>query len=418
MLASPERCPLPTLEGRGDICESIFAVQDKPCIRGQHSALCLDFPERSLSESEYEAACAAAHSPWVRVQLIDNEIFVVNMKHNKLASKYPRILLRHLRHIASAARIIKLPDVDFLISVADGSPSWPVFAHNNPSWRRDKTRTYHVPTDTGVSKTTPPPTGDVCGSSASRAERARWAQKDQRLQFRGSATGSPVNRTGWSRNSRARLAVLSTLFPDWVDAKLTQLWTEPAETELLSHFIKLGKGMAMAESKTYKYVIYLDGHSQSNRLAALMHAGPIVLFTSNHDVQYSASLHRIPHVINVKSDLSDLMTVLGCLRAHDDVALERQRLGVEAARELITYANGVTLYWADLIEHYSRLQQFKVTRHPLAVTSAKYRYLINGKWVALDREEIKELEYPYIDVAAFKRNRTAEAAATNDDASE
>ncbi|KAJ1637300.1 hypothetical protein T492DRAFT_1140587 [Pavlovales sp. CCMP2436] len=387
-------CPVPTLEGRGDICERAFAFVDRPCNLGRHSTLCLDFPMRPLTKRDYDAAVAAAKSPKVRVQIIKNEIFIVPLR-SPLASKYPRILLRHLRHIAGAARLVKLPDVDFIINVADGSPPWPYLAHNNAPWNTGMNATYAVPPDTTVLSDTPQPANAPCRNGTTYFERAAWAARDERLQFRGSATGTRVDVNGWASNARARLCAMSKLFPSWIDGKLTQLWTNEVESEVLGSFIEVGKGMPMEQARKYKFVIYLDGHSQSNRLSSLLHTGAIVLVATRYEVPLTASLHRIPHAIPIANDLSDLMLTLGCLCAHPEVAIQRLRLGLEAARRMVTYRNSVLLYWADLLEHYHALQQFPTIRDPRAVPAAKYRFILDGHVVGPERVEIRELAFPY-----------------------
>jgi hypothetical protein len=384
---------VPTLV-KGDVCERVFRDRSRghECKRGKHSALCLDFPTRTLSRAEYEAAYAASSSPKVRIQIIANRIFVVFDPAKPLASKYPQILLRHLRHIAGAASLHMLPDVDFILNVADGSPGWPYLAHNNAPWFRGRNRTWHVPTDTGVGFVTKPPDGRAC-EAPSEAERRAWAAKDPRLVFRGSATGFPVNTLRWAENMRARVSALSLLFPDQIDSRLTQMWTKDEETELLRNFISIGHGMSMSEIVNYKYVVHCDGHSQANRLAALMHSGSIVLLSTRYEVELTATVPLLPHVFPIQPDQSDLLQTLDCLRAHPDLALRRLRLGLERSRELVTYKHAVLHYWADLLEAYAALQLFNVTKHRHAQEASAHRFVVKGH--VLTAREKSPLVHPY-----------------------
>lgn len=389
-------CPVPTLPIRGDVCEAVFATRERPCVLGNHTTLCLDFPNKPISAEAFAAARIPGRSAQVRLQIINNEILIVHDAQHALLTKYPRTLLRHLRHIAGAARVVGLPDVDFLLHTGDGTPPFPVLSHAALTATPPDERTYHVPTDTGVSKWTKPPSRERCGGSASAEERADWAQRDPRLQYRGSANGPRVSLDGWWENNRARLSALSTLFPQLIDSKLTQMFGSENETEVLSHFIAIGKGMPMARAKKYRYVMHLDGNGQANRLPNLMHTGTtLVLVASKYEVHISASVHRIPHVFPIALDLSDLMVTLACLRKHEDLAFERARLGLQVARQLITYKNAVVLYWADLLEHYKRHMQFPVVRHPDAIPVAKYRFVLDGRYKPPDSSEIRELVFPY-----------------------
>lgn len=392
----PASCPVPTLPIRGDVCERVFATRERPCVLGNHSTLCMDFPNRPLGADEFAAARLPGVSAQVRLQIINNEILIVHDKAHSLATKYPRTLLRHVRHIACAARRVGLPDVDFLLHTGDGTPPFPVLAHATLASTPPDQRTYHVPTDTGVSRWTPAPSRERCAGRPTAEEREDWEHRDPRLQYRGSANGPRVDLDGWSANSRARLSALSTIFPGWIDSRLTQMFGSENETRVLSRFISIGKGMPMARAKRYRYVMHLDGNGQANRLPNLMHTGTtLVLMASKYDVYLSASVHRIPHVFPIELDMSDLMTTLSCFRKHPDLALERARLGLDVARRLITFKNVVVLYWADLLEHYARMMRFPVVRHPNAIPVAKYKFILDGHWKRPDMYEIRELVFPY-----------------------
>jgi hypothetical protein len=262
---APAACPFPAPPpgaALGAYCERVFAYRaETPCARGNHSSLCIALPTRRLSKALYDAKAERLKEPLVRLQIVANRIYIVTSSMPKIGSKvrraaagarrrhrragaraarlvwmfrsslhprahtppraqYHRILLRHLRHIAGAASLHALPDVDFLLNVGDGSPPWPAFAHNSPRRKRGTpAQTFHVPTDTGVNHETPPPAATGC-APPSRAERARWAAMEDRLVFRGSATGTPVAQERWLGNMRARLSALGRLWPDVLDVKL------------------------------------------------------------------------------------------------------------------------------------------------------------------------------------------------------
>lgn len=453
----PSTCAIPTLTVRGDVCEPVFALRTQNCTLGTMTELCVDFPTRTLSEAEYEGAVrrhfnAPAKERGLavsRVQIVDGVIYIVEGRSYRLATRYQRLLRRHLRQIAAAANRTRLPDVDLLITNGDGAPAWPVFGHCAPLGAGPERRNFVVPTDVGVpmgrrkkgaaaqpgqleggdevggegdgedasadarfALALPPPSRAHC-LRASHAEREAWARKDERLLFRGTATGHRVNMTSWRRNPRARLAMLSKLFPDQIDAKLTGFNPRhEAERELLSKFLDTGgraqslrtsrhspchrsqfwlrnpplpasrspgKFMPMAMSGRYKWVIDLDGNAQANRFPFLLHLGPLVLQATRFEVPLTHSLHRLPHVFPVRQDFADLQLTLACLRAHPELALERSRHGLAAARRLVTPANAVSGWWADLLIHYgTQVLQFPVRLHPDAIPAVNYVFTVSG----------------------------------------
>jgi hypothetical protein len=395
-------CPIPTLQ-KGDVCERVFANHVRsPCVRGRHSGLCVDFPTRPLTRSDYDAALATrSRSPYTRVQIIDNRMYIVIPPGYQMGGKTPQVALRHLRHLADMLTLHSVPDVDFILYPADagGGVKWPAMGHCGLRRQRLEQyaeRSYTIPTDTGVSDLTPPPDlSHPCPARAGLFEREEWASwRIDRLVYRGSANGPRVDELTWDRNERARLSALSSLFPDWIDSKLTQLFhTNQSFGAHLGSFIRIGRGMPMKSIVRYRYVMQLDGNAQANRLAALLHSGAIVLIASKYDTDIELSLDRLPHVFKVAEDLSDLLPILACLRAHPELALRRLQIGLAATRRLITYRRAVPHYWADALEHYASLQQFKVEKHPHAIEPAGYRYLVNGKWQR--PKDLEMLVYPY-----------------------
>ncbi|KAJ1617127.1 hypothetical protein T492DRAFT_505866 [Pavlovales sp. CCMP2436] len=280
-----DTCPVPRLSWSADgLCERVFAARSAaPCELGKHSGLCLDMTARALSSSELDATFAA-HPEMARVQIISNRIYFIEPgrgRGNAPIDKTHRVLRRHLRHIAAAANLTRLADVDFILCIGDGAPAWPVFAHAAKLETQKGERGFAIPTDVGVPKATKLPSGRHC-APAGRDEREGWQRKQDKLCFRGSPTGPPVTLGSWSSNIRARLSALSALWPELLDAKLIKFNDDPernsSEQAILQRSVlDVGKFMPMRSSANYKFVIDVDGHSQANRFPFLLHLGPIVL---------------------------------------------------------------------------------------------------------------------------------------------
>ena len=83
--------PVPPAGTLGSFCERVFAYRaETPCVRGNHSSLCIALPTRRLSREEYEQKVARLKEPQVRVQIIDNHIYIVKSSMPKIGSKVRR----------------------------------------------------------------------------------------------------------------------------------------------------------------------------------------------------------------------------------------------------------------------------------------------------------------------------------------
>jgi hypothetical protein len=379
LLPSLDACAASTLL-RSDLCAVAFAgASQRPCALGKYSTLCLDFPTALLSASRYRTACETVTERQARVQILGGRVHIVKPAESSTPSeaRHSAVLRAHVRHIAHASQLHRLPDVDFLLDWSGGSAAWPVFAPSSPSaWRADPSswadgnRTYFVPCAAGWPTRRLVPAPNAC-EAPSAAERDLWTALNDTAVFRGPATGPKPTEQSWRANVRAQLAFLSNLFPDWLDAKLSGL--QHAQHEAFDGYLASSDAaLHLAQVMAHKYAMHVDGDAHSDRLASLLLAGRLVLSTAQHDVSLTASLHRLPHVITVRPDLRDLMTILHCLREHPDLALRRARLGARAARELITYENAVLHYWADLLEHYAAQQHFTVEKHARAIDAESY----------------------------------------------
>lgn len=165
-----------------------------------------------------------------------------------------------------------------------------------------------------------------------------WASRHARAVFRGSATGCGNT---VSTNQRIALVALSRSAPTVLDAKLTS-W---------SHRDKVAGGRVhrthplpdMQASRTFflspqaqtrfKYTVYVDGHSASNRFACLLAMHSCILRVASpanlpgSELWFYHMLKPWVHYVPVAADLSDLLTQLHWLCAHDAIAERIARNG-------------------------------------------------------------------------------------------
>ena len=170
---------------------------------------------------------------------------------------------------------------------------------------------------------------------------------------------------------RARLTVLSRMYPDALDAAITG-WPQPygGNLSVLKRFLRAAPKTLPTYTSRYKYMVDVDGNVQSNRFRHVMTQGAIVLKATNFVSAYAASLHALPHVIMVKPDLSDLVSTVRCLQRHDAAALRALHRGTAVASDLLSYES-VLGYWADLLHHYAALQTFTPQRLEGAVPASR-----------------------------------------------
>ena len=163
--------------------------------------------------------------------------------------------------------------------------------------------------------------------------RKQWAAKRSIAAWRGSNTGfARTSLASWSGNMRARLTVLSRMYPDALDAAITG-WPQPygGNLSVLKRFLRAAPKTLPTYTSRYKYIVDVDGNVQSNRFRHVMTQGAIVLKATNFVSAYAASLHALPHVIMVKPDLSDLVSTVRCLQRHDAAALRALHRGTAVA---------------------------------------------------------------------------------------
>lgn len=210
--------------------------------------------------------------------------------------------------------------------------------------------------------------------------RNMWTAKRSTAVWRGSATGPRVDLKGWRRNLRARLTVVSRRHPDLVDAVITGWPQSHGNLSLLSRLLRIGPPAPFSLYESHKYVLDVDGNVIGTAGPLLLSSRSVLLVASRWRDAYSASKERLPHVIPLQLDLSDLPTVVQCLQRHNVQVFKSVRRGSSLAAKMMT-RESILGYWADLLFHYAALQRF-VPRKPEAGESVEAsRLLVVGRRV-------------------------------------
>lgn len=155
-----------------------------------------------------------------------------------------------------------------------------------------------------------------------------WDAKQSVAIFRGSCTGAGVTP---QTNQRLALALfkhkrLNAKLTSWGgrDKKIGNLPMSFMDSRKFP-FLDVGKHnfMTLSEQfKRYKYLLYVEGHSASNRLGALLGSGCVViivktLFAQADKLWFSTCLKPFENFVPVKEDLSDLSEILDWCAQND-----------------------------------------------------------------------------------------------------
>lgn len=157
-----------------------------------------------------------------------------------------------------------------------------------------------------------------------------WSERRDQLYWRGSDTGV------WRYHSipdapRVAVCLLSKLYPELIDARITNVEPRPEQSEKLSYYDTHGlKGpwQDQIEITKYRYQIDIDGNTStwSSFLLKMLTASPVLKVESECCWRqwYYDRLMPGEHYISIRPDLSDLIDKLQWLRANPS---EAQRIG-------------------------------------------------------------------------------------------
>ena len=275
---------------------------------------------------------------YARVQIIGGRVFLVPSgfpaaQRGRQFHDYMRLYFGVLREVAATHGT---PDVDLVLNPTDQTPPWPAFNQHGSHHGQ-----WPVEGDvTGVGPfLIPSPEEPWQAEPSARVSSAAWQGRRGVAAWRGSNTGfARTSLASWSGNMRARLTVLSRMYPETLDAAITS-WPQPhagVNLSVLTRFLRGAPRTPPDYLRRYKYALEVDGNVQSNRFRWVASRDAIVLQATRFVSAYDASLHALPHVLPIQPDLSDLVPTVRCLQRHDGAALRALREGMRAASQLLS----------------------------------------------------------------------------------
>ncbi len=254
--------------------------------------------------------------------------------------------------IEELAKSVLLPEVIFLVFAGEsfcGQSDAPVF-----SWckHRDLGRSTIVIPDYDVLSQ-----GErLLIEVAEGTKQYSWESKQDLAFWRGAATGL----TPPSEMPRLRLVQISAEHPEFLDAKLTQLFPEQYQSLELKALLHpyLASPVSVLEHFKYKYQILADGHVSAFSRAYWQLFSNCVTFKQESPWYqwYYRLLKPYEHYIPYQADASDLVEKLQWAREHDEEARQISRNANELARNHLKRSD-LLLYFYLLLCECAKLQR-------------------------------------------------------------
>ncbi|KAK9819294.1 hypothetical protein WJX74_001805 [Apatococcus lobatus] len=190
-------------------------------------------------------------------------------------------------------------------------------------------------------------------SILSAAKRVKWGNKDSHLLFRGAPTG---DREFWLGSKPINTSEL--------DIKLVQDWWSSNRDQYVSP----------EDQCSNRHLLYFAGYSWASRLkkmllcgsAVVMHPSPYFGFWW-HLLQHGKHVHVMKPISSRKRAAKELTAVVHELQDSEARTKEMAANGQWLAREVLTPKAALS-YWQKLLVEYAKLQRFKPTLHPDALT--------------------------------------------------
>lgn len=193
--------------------------------------------------------------------------------------------------------------------------------------------------------------------------RVDWADKINKMFWRGGTTDGVYTSLEWMNNPRGRLVYESLAFPN-VDAAFVNLWEQTTPDP--QFFIDNGytsSNVSPADQQTYKYHIDIDGVTSTySALQWKLLTGSVVFKQITSDVMwFYPQLIAWKHYIPLQKDLSDLQEKLRWALEHDKEAQEIANNGREF---VLTHLmpDHILKYCYKTLVKYASLQLFDPTK--------------------------------------------------------
>lgn len=260
-----------------------------------------------------------------RFQIIDNKLYAAS------SSIHRPYFLNLFNYFKYFVRKYKVKDVDFIIYARDEIPEnninpdlfkIPAFMMFKNYDSEQETNTLIMP-DSSFLKTN---WQNLCNKIIDNREKYSWQNKIAKFFWRGSATGGDYGVDAISNLPRLKIAFLSKLYPDIIDAQLVNpIYQQNNSGKKLKNIIDLlfgkdNRKISEIDHLKYKYLLSLDGNSATGtRIPWIMLSNSILIKQESKKIEwFYPALKPYIHYIPLKKDLTDLLKLYNWLENNQE----------------------------------------------------------------------------------------------------
>lgn len=299
----------------------------------------------------------------VRIKILSGEIIYqmnpfFEINKSPFLNFYKKRFEMFLKGLAELVNNISLPDIDFIVNMADcesDSPDLypaPLFVFSKNRFIKSQALIPDCEAMQGYAR---------LDKMMEQGEKLfPWECKKEKIFWRGATTDGWYNSTHWESNPRAKLVCLSLLFPDSIDARFTT-FCHGAETNvaILAFPEILANFTSQPDSLSYKYLMDIDGWTCSwSRCYWTLLSNSVVFKQITDDIQwFYGGLQPYYHYIPVKKDLSDLLEQLQWSKKNDQIVKNIATQGTYFVKNNLS-KEMILFYTYCLLIQYSKLQKF------------------------------------------------------------
>lgn len=298
-----------------------------------------------------------------RFQIINNHVHVT--VNEEYLTKFPAHrdyfytrLAIDVYAIEKLANNIKLPDVDFILTVNDGAyirddfSLAPIF-----TFAKNKHIDTHIlmPDQIALSNYE-----DLGTRIPNASNNIPWRMKYPKAFWRGTNTDGLYDAQRWKLYPRAKLVLLSLQNPNLIDAKFALLVGEAQKNvEMLSMPEIKGDFVLPENSLWCKYLIELDGCTcSSQRIYWTLLSNCAVFKQETDNIQwFYGALKRDVHFVPIAKDMSDLVEKILWAQKNDAIVQIIAKNGTKFAKENLR-EEMIYYYLYLLLVRYAELQKF------------------------------------------------------------
>lgn len=285
------------------------------------------------------------------------------IRNRQLHVSYPASKKEHVRYesieksLKSILRIVDIPNLDFIISLADSADnallSAPIFAFAKNEILREPI--ILMPDFEALEGNK-----QLLKETARGIEKYPWEMKIAKALWRGAMTGiGNFNVENFLTVPRSQLISVSNAYPDWIDAKFSAVTQCSNPDQLrMAYPDYFGSSIPVTEHLRFKYQILVDGNSCAySRAFWQLFSNCVIFKQESPNIQwYYKALTPYVHYIPVHHDFGDLIEKMRWAEAHDKKIKTISKNAQKFASQNLRRAD-VSYYMVLLLREYAKRQQ-------------------------------------------------------------